>query len=96
MEAGADDDVGVVESVEQGVELGGLVLAVGVDLDHRRVALAVGVEEGRAHGAADADVEGQHHDGRAGPPRELGGVRRSSRRSRRGCRPPAGARGPSR
>ena len=70
----------VVEPVEHAVEVGRVVLAVGIDLHQGVVALALGVEEGRAHGPADADVERQRHDGR---PRLLGESRRCRRSSRR-------------
>ena len=65
-EAAADDHVGaVVEGGEQGGDLVGVVLAVAVELDGSLVAVAHGVEEAGAQGAADAEVERQGEDGGA-------------------------------
>ena len=50
------------------------MLTVSVDLNHRLVALPLGVKEGSAHRSADADVEGQRHHHGAGLLSQLGRV----------------------
>ena len=61
MESRADHDVGVGEAVEHPIEIGGIVLAVGVDLGHCLIAVAPGEEERGAHGTPDSHVERQRH-----------------------------------
>ena len=59
MESGADHDVGVRQSVEHAIEIGRVVLAIGIDLHEGAIAAPLRMQEGGAHGAADPDIEGQ-------------------------------------
>ena len=65
-EAGTDGDVRVLQTGQDFIDVPGIVLAVGVDLDHLDVAEAAGVLEAGPHRTSDAEVEGQVQDGRAG------------------------------
>ena len=66
MKAGAHDDIGSVEAAEYSIEIGRVMLAISVDLNHRLIPLALGVKEGRAHSAANPDIEGKRHYGGPG------------------------------
>ena len=59
MKARAHDDIGGVEAAEHAIEIGRIMLAISVDLNHRLIPLALGVKEGRAHRAANPDIEGE-------------------------------------
>jgi hypothetical protein len=59
MEAGTHNHIRVYEPVEEPVEIGRVVLAIGINLNHGVIPLALGIEEGGAHGATHSYVEGQ-------------------------------------
>ena len=59
MKARADHNVGLVKTRKQLVEIGRIVLPIGVDLHQGLVALTLGIEKGGAHGPTNPNVEGQ-------------------------------------
>ena len=65
MEAGSYHHVSLRQGVQQSIEIRGVVLAVGVDLDKSGVAASLCVEERRTHGATDSHIERKCDDGSA-------------------------------
>lgn len=64
MESWAHHDVGLVQVLQQPVQLGRFVMAARVHLDHNPVVLAHRIHEGGTHRPAYADIERQgHHAG---------------------------------
>ena len=64
MKTGADHYIGLIQTAEHAIEVGGVVLAIGIHLNERLIALAPCEEERSSHGAADAHIEGEgDHDG---------------------------------
>ncbi len=72
-EPGTDGDVGVLQTCQDRVDVGRVVLAVGIDLDHGVVAMPLGVDEPGPHGATDAEVERQVEHGGASRSGHVGG-----------------------
>jgi len=67
MKSCSDNNVRVTEPNEDPIEVGWIVLAVGVYLCHRSVAVSLAVEESRPHRATNPHIEGQgHHLGTSG------------------------------
>ncbi|GAP57733.1 hypothetical protein AHiyo1_06500 [Arthrobacter sp. Hiyo1] len=56
----------MLQSGEHLADVPGIMLPVGVDLDHAAVAEALRVFEAGAHGTTDAEVEGKVQDCRSG------------------------------
>ena len=78
METRADHNVRLIETGDQTHQVGGVVLAVGVHLNERVIAVALSKEEGSSHGTTNAYVERQRCDLRSGFVSELGGRIRGS------------------
>ena len=74
-ESSADHDIRARQLVEQGRDVGRVVLAVGIDLDDRRVAVGQRVLEPEAHRAAHPEVVREFgHEGTGLTRDERGGV----------------------
>jgi len=62
METSSYNDIGLIQTTQKSIQVGRIMLTVGIDLNQGVESTALSKEEGRPHRATDTHVKRQRHD----------------------------------